>query len=57
MQFPMVSTDYPKERKELEKKIRDVREQIVREIEKKHFLGLDRRVRQVQKQLHILGRI
>ncbi len=53
----MKSETPQQERECLEKKIREIRTQMIREIERRRFLGLDQQVRRVQKQFALLKRI
>ena len=46
-----------REREILQEKVKDLRQNISRLIERKRFFGLDYQVRQVQKQFTLLGRI
>ena len=45
------------EKKRLEEKLRQLRERVVQSLEQGRYFGLDRQVREVQKNYQLIGRI
>ncbi len=45
------------EKKKLEEKLRAIKAKMIRSVEDKRFFGLDRKVREVQKTYHLMGRV